>query len=142
MSGRISRGARRSTNWIQLLKFCAVGASGYVVNLCVFSAAVTLTDLHYLAAATIAFLVAVTNNFFWNRRWTFGMREGSVTFQSVRFFAVSAAAFGGAATLLLILVDGLHVPEVIAQATSIVGATPMSFAGNKMWTFRQASRSV
>ena len=34
---RVRHGLRRPHNWMQLVKFCAVGGSGYVVNLCVFA---------------------------------------------------------------------------------------------------------
>ena len=34
---RVRAGLRKSHNWRQLVKFCIVGGSGYVVNLCVFA---------------------------------------------------------------------------------------------------------
>ena len=54
-----------------MAKFCAVGASGYVVNLIVYIALLDGANLHYRLAATGSFLVAVTNNYLWNRLWTF-----------------------------------------------------------------------
>ena len=123
---------------MQLLKFCAVGASGYVVNLCVFAACVELFDMHHLVAATAAFVVAVTNNFWWNRHWTFRARGGHAGFQAARFFTVSIAAFVVAATILELLVSVAGVPELPAQAISIVAATPLNFIGNKMWSFSVA----
>ena len=48
---------RRPGNWVQLAKFCAVGASGYVVNLAVYATLLAL-DVHYLLAAVCSFLVA------------------------------------------------------------------------------------
>ncbi len=137
---RVRAGMRHRHNWLQLVKFCAVGASGYVVNLSVFSLATVVFDLHHLVAATAAFLVAVANNFWWNRHWTFGASDGSRRFQATRFFAVSVLAFLVAAVLLELAV-GAGVPEVAAQAASIVAATPLNFIGNKMWSFgRGASR--
>jgi len=121
---------------MQLLKFCGVGASGYVVNLCVFAVCVGVFDLHHLVAATIAFVVAVTNNFWWNRHWTFRARGGHAGFQAARFFAVSIGAFLFAAGVLELLVSVAGVPELPAQAISIVSATPLNFVGNKMWSFR------
>jgi len=126
---------RRQHNWVQLVKFCAVGASGYAVNLAVFTLAVKMFDLHHLVAATLAFVVAVTNNFMWNRHWTFSARSGRAGFQAARFFAVSVAAFLFAAALLELLVSGLGLPEIPSQALSIAAATPLSFIGNKMWSF-------
>ena len=132
---RVRAGLRKPHNWVQLLKFCAVGASGYVVNLCVFAAFVGLLDAHHLVAATAAFAVAVLNNFWWNRHWTFRARGGRAGFQAARFFTVSVAAFVFAATVLEVLVSVAGMAELPAQAISIVAATPLNFVGNKMWSF-------
>jgi len=132
---RVRAGLRRSHNWIQLLKFCAVGASGYAVNLAVFFVCVELLGLHYLLAATVAFVVAVTNNFWWNRHWTFRAKGGSARFQAPRFFTVSIVAFLFAALVLELLVGVAGMPEVAAQAIAIAAATPLNFIGNKMWSF-------
>jgi putative flippase GtrA len=133
---RVRAGLARPHNWMQLLKFCAVGASGYVVNLCVFATCVELLDLHHLVAATCAFVVAVLNNFWWNRHWTFRARGGHAGFQAARFFTISVAAFLFAAAILEVLVSVAGVAELPAQAISIVAATPLNFIGNKMWSFR------
>ncbi len=143
MRTRLRLGVRRADNWLQLVKFCAVGGSGYVVNLIVFTFFLQVMGAHHLAAATVAFVVAVTNNFWWNRHWTFDARDGHAGFQAARFFAVSVFAFLFAAALLESLVRFTHLPEVTAQAVSIVAATPLNFVGNKMWSFaRPASRRV
>jgi putative flippase GtrA len=133
---RVRAGLRRPHNWVQLIKFCAVGASGYVVNLCVFATFVELLDAHHLVAATAAFVVAVLNNFWWNRHWTFRAGGGHAGFQAARFFTVSIGAFLFAAAVLELLVSGVGVAELPAQAVSIVSATPLNFIGNKMWSFR------
>ena len=139
---RVRHGMRRSHNWVQLFKFCLVGGSGFAVNLIVFTIFATLLGLHYLPAATIAFVFAVTNNFWWNRHWTFGARDGHAGFQAARFFAVSIVAFLAQAAILELLVSTGGVPEVPAQAASIVMATPLNFIGNKMWSFgRRDARS-
>jgi putative flippase GtrA len=132
---RLRAGVRKPHNWVQLLKFCAVGASGYVVNLCVFALCVEVLGLHHLVAATLAFVVAVTNNFWWNRHWTFQAHGGHAGFQAARFFTVSIAAFVFAATVLELLVSVAELPEIAAQAIAIAAATPLNFVGNKMWTF-------
>ena len=134
---RVRQGLRRSHNWLQLVRFGCVGASGYVVNLAVFATGVHALGLDYRLAATAAFLVAVTNNFVWNRHWTFDARDGHAGFQAARFFAVSLAAFVFNLAALTVLVDVAGLPEVPAQALAIVLATPVSFAGNKLWSFRK-----
>jgi putative flippase GtrA len=144
MHHRLRQGVRKPDNWKQLVKFCAVGGSGYVVNLIVFTFFVQVVEVHHLAAATAAFVFAVTNNFWWNRHWTFDASDGPAGFQAARFFAVSTFAFLFAAAVLEGLVRFSDVPEVAAQAISIVIATPLNFVGNKMWSFaaRPASERI
>jgi putative flippase GtrA len=139
MHRRVRHGMRHTHNWIQLSKFFAVGGSGYVVNLAVFWLAFEQLHIHHLAAATIAFVCAVFNNFWWNRHWTFGAREGHAGFQAARFFAVSVVAFFVALGVLELLVSQTSLPELVAQAISIVVATPLNFLGNKMWSFAVSS---
>lgn len=132
---RVGEGMRHPANWLQLVRFALVGASGYVVNLAVFSLLVHGADVHYRLAATGAFLIAVANNFLWNRTWTFRARAGHAGFQAARFLTVSVAAFALNLALLEVLVSAFEVPEVPAQAVAVVAATPLSFLGNKLWSF-------
>jgi dolichol-phosphate mannosyltransferase len=132
---RVRAGMSKPANWLQLAKFCAVGGSGYVVNLAVFALCVEGLGAHHLVAATAAFGVAVVNNFWWNRHWTFDARSGRRRFQAPRFFAVSIAAFLVAATVLEVLVSAAGMNSVAAQAISIAVSTPLNFVGNKIWSF-------
>ncbi len=133
---RVGRALRRSHNWVQLAKFTAVGASGYVVNLAVFSALVLGADLDYRLAAVCSFLVAVTNNYTWNRLWTFHGERGHVAYQGARFFVVALLALVANLVVLEVLIV-LGLPEIVAQAIAIVLVTPINFVGNKLWTFRR-----
>jgi dolichol-phosphate mannosyltransferase len=134
---RVGRGMRRTHNWVQLVKFSAVGATGYVINLAVYSALVTGADLHYRTAAVLAFCVAVTNNFMWNRHWTFKARHGHAGFQAARFLVVSIVALAFNLLVLEALVSGLDVAKIPAQAVAVLAATPLNFVGNKLWSFRR-----
>ena len=127
---------RTRGNWVQLGKFLVVGASGYVVNLVVFSVLVQGPGLHYLAAATVSFLFAVTNNYLWNRLWTFRGQRGNVAYQGMRFFVVAVVSLAANLLVLQSLI-GLGVSKVRAQAIAIVLVTPLNFLGNKLWSFRR-----
>jgi putative flippase GtrA len=134
---RVGGALRRPHNWLQLLKFCVVGALGYVVNLAVFTLLVTSFDTHYLVAATFSFLVAVANNYTWNRVWTFRHQRGHYAQQGMRFFVVSTSALGANLLVLHLLVTA-GLAEIPAQAIAIVAVTPLNFLGNKLWSFRHA----
>jgi putative flippase GtrA len=131
---RVRAGMRRRHNWEQLVKFCVVGGSGYVVNLAVFTLLVAVFEIHYLPAAVCSFLVAVTNNYTWNRIWTFRAQRGHVAYQGMRFLVVSTLALGANLLVLHLLVSA-GLGEVLAQAIAIVLVTPINFVGNKLWSF-------
>ena len=125
---------RSVRNWQQLAKFCAVGAVGYLINLAVYD--VLLHEhLHYLAAATCSFLVAVTSNYTWNRLWTFRDRRAGVAAQGMRFFVVAVASLGANLIVLHVLIT-LGAGKLVGQAIAIVLVTPLNFIGNRLWSFR------
>jgi putative flippase GtrA len=132
---RVHLGSRQPANWVQLLKFAIVGASGYVVNLAVFAALAAGADVHHIAAAVAAFCVAVANNFICNRHWTFRAGAGDAGFQAPRFLAVSLVALVLNLVLLEILVSGAGAPELTSQAVAVAVSMPVNFVGNKLWTF-------
>ena len=127
---------RRRHNWEQLLRFCVVGASGYVVNLAVYAILVRRAHVHYIPAAVGSFVVAVTNNYTWNRHWTFRSQRGHVAYQGLRFLVVSLLTLGANLGILRLLVD-VGVGKIVAQAIAIVLVTPLNFLGNKLWSFQR-----
>jgi dolichol-phosphate mannosyltransferase len=136
---RVGDALRRRANWEQLGRFCIVGASGYVVNLAVYTFLLRALDVHYIPAAVLSFLVAVTNNYTWNRRWTFTHARGHLVFQGLRFLVVSVLALLANLVVLHVLVRA-GMGEVPAQAIAIVVVTPVNFVGNKLWSFRARGR--
>jgi len=134
---RVRAGLRVGDNWFQLVRFAVVGGSGFVVNLAVFWVLVHPAGWDYRLANIAAYLVAVTNNFAWNRRWTFRHDAvgGHAGFQAVRFFVVSLAAQLLSLAILELLVVGADVPKLSAQAVAVAAATPLNFLGNKLWSF-------
>jgi putative flippase GtrA len=136
VASRAVQALRAPHNWVQLAKFCAVGASGYVVNLAVYTLLLDWAGLHYLAAAFCSFLVAVANNYWWNRHWTFRGQRGHFDYQGMRFAVVSIVALAANLAVLRVLV-ALGVGEIVAQAIAIVSVTPLNFLGNKLWSFRR-----
>jgi putative flippase GtrA len=132
---RMSAALSSRRNWVQLAKFCTVGAVGYLVNLAVYDALLH-AGVHYLAAATCSFLVAVTSNYTWNRLWTFRDRRAGVAAQGVRFFLVSLASLAANLVVLDVLI-ALGAGKLLGQAIAIVIVMPLNFLGNKLWSFRR-----
>lgn len=135
LQSRVRAAARHPAAWWQLARFALVGASGYLVNLAVFALALEGAGAPYPVASALAFLVALSNNFLWHRRWTFRAGDIRARHQITRFLTVSVSAFAAGLLLLTAIVELLGVPEVPAQAAAIVAVTPLSFVANKLWTF-------
>src|SRR5205807_6404795 len=133
---RVRHGVRHPHNWFQLVRFAAVGASGYIVNLVVFAFCVHVLQIDYRLSSVIAFVVSVINNFWLNRHWTFSAKEAHPMRQAVRFFAVSTVAYAFTYVILVALVDGAGVSKVVAQAIGVAAGTPLSFLGQKLWSFK------
>jgi putative flippase GtrA len=132
---RVRHGVRKPHNWLQLVRFGAVGASGYLVNLAVFAASLHLLGVDYRVSAVLAYIVSVANNFFWNRHWTFRAKHGHAVHQGLRFFAVSLVTFGFSYVVLVMLVgSGMH--KDLSQAISVAVGMPLNFLGQKLWSFR------
>jgi putative flippase GtrA len=130
----VAAALRARHNWEQLAKFCAVGAVGYLLNLGVYDGLLH-AGLHYLLAATCSFFVAVTNNYVWNRIWTFRDRRAGVAAQGIRFFLVALVSLGANLGVLHLLILG-GAGKLAAQAAAIVIVTPLNFLGNRLWSFR------
>lgn len=133
-AARTARALRHPHNWVQLAKFGVVGASGYVVNLVVYTALLGI-GAHW--ASAVSFLVAATSNYWWNRHWTFATERGGFAGQGVRFLTVSLASLAVNQLWLLLFLDVLHFGKIVSQAVAIVLVTPLNFLGNKLWSFRR-----
>jgi putative flippase GtrA len=127
---------RTRRHWVQLGKFCVVGAVGYVINVFGVYRPLIHAGWHYLLAATCSFFVAGTCNYILNRLWTFRDRRAGVAAQGMRFFVVSGASLG-ANLLFLHLLILWGADRVVGQAIAIVLVTPLNFVGNKLWSFRR-----
>ena len=125
---------RQTANWLQLLSFCAVGVSGYVVNLAVYSALLAAGS-GFVPAAVGSFAVAVSNNYMLNRMVTFRNQRATVAVQGARYLSVALLVLAVNLLLLTFLVWG-GLGELWAQAAAIVLVTPLSFLGNKFWSFK------
>jgi putative flippase GtrA len=117
----------------QLVRFCCVGGSGYVLNLAVFR----LADawMPYVPAFAAAFVLSALSNFLWNRLWTFPEGTGRRRLQLARFLTVSVAALALDLLLLSTLVELAGLPKLPAAAIAIAAVTPFSFLAQKHWSF-------
>jgi putative flippase GtrA len=134
LGARTASALRSPHNWIQLAKFGVVGASGYVINLVVYTA---LLGIGAHKAAAVSFVVSAASNYWWNRRWTFARQKGSFAYQGARFFIVALGALIVNQLWLVVFLDLLGWGKIVSQAVAIILVTPLNFIGNKLWSFKR-----
>src|SRR3954454_15834376 len=113
---RIAAGLRKRGNWLQLIRYGAVGASGFAINFGVY-VLLLHAGVPYLLAESGAFCVAATNNFCWNKLWTFRHQSSGshAGFQFARFFAISVVAFACNTALLAMFVEVFDLGKIVSQ---------------------------
>ncbi len=123
----------------QFVKFGIVGATNtawdfgvyYVLTRGVFG-----FSLHFLTANIIAFSVSVMNSYLLNRTWTFRSTDTRHHVLFTKFLTVNLVTLGLYELLLYLLVNHVHLYDLIAKLISIGVVMIWNFAANKFWTFR------
>lgn len=137
--------------WLaRYLKFALIGGVGALINLAVLWTAVEVFAVYYMVAAVLAFVIADTNNFIWNRWWTF-RSKGKIRIQYPQFLLVSVDGLMLNLILLRLLmeevfpslgVSGLRssLDVVLAQVIAIFVVSVFNFFANALWTFADDTR--
>ena len=123
----------------QMAQFATVGGLGTVSNLIVFFALVDIYGVAPLVGATIAFAVAVSQNYALNDLWNF-KPEGQNRIEGrryLKFVFFSGLALGVNLVVLQSLISQFDFPVlVIPQAIGILAATALNFLTSRLVTFR------
>jgi putative flippase GtrA len=133
---RIRRAMRHWANWLQFGRYAVVGVIGWVISIVTFAVMVHVVGTNAWIAATVAFCCALTNNFLWNRHWTFRARDGHVGFQATRFVVINIGAFLFSLIVLRFCIDVLGLSAVASQAVAVLSAAPPNFVAHRIWSFR------
>jgi len=126
----------------QLVRFCTVGAMGTLVNLLVLYLLVEFAKIWYMASAVAAFLAAATNNYAWNKIWTFKDETSGklkVVRQYTTFLTASTMALAVNLAVLYALVQILQTYYLLAQLIGILCAVAINFKLSKSYVFRRGS---
>lgn len=107
-------------NIFRIIKFALVGLLNTLLDFGILNLLSYLTKIYagvgLVLFNTISFLVANLNSFFWNRTWTFKVKEGNGKIEFFKFFGVS---LGGLAVNTLVLLISLEILEIIFPEMSL-----------------------
>ncbi len=149
---------RKAREMERFLKFSVVGSIGFVVDFGTFNILLALVQPEsgsalILLCSTIAFVVAVINNFLWNRYWTYpDSRSKSITAQLILFTAINAVGLVIRTLIIRVLEPMIHdtllgtlsdvgeaaavnLSSSLALAVAVVVVLFWNFFVNRYWTY-------
>ena len=119
---------------LEFIRFGLVGVINTAVDFCIFVLFYRGFGIDPLIANGIAFLVAVTNSYLMNHRWTFRRPGNTLTFSAyVRFVALNTGGLliGTLAILLLEGVLPLEFAKLIAAGFTLL----WNYTSSKLFVF-------
>ena len=135
--------ARRwSTSIFEVGKYGLVGLANTAINAGIINTFMMLTGIVsglWLDGFFIfAFFVSITNGFFWNKLWTFGVAGSRSSSEYLRYFGVTCVTVGASSFLFHVLVNVIGAPASISPnvwANIALGILiPVAFLGNFLGT--------
>ncbi len=140
----------------RFLKFAIVGISGTIIDFGIFNLLLHMQS-NSIFASTISFNVAVFNNFYWNRNWTYPESKiHSIAPQLIKFSLVSIAGLLIRTILYKLLeqpsinfMDGILSENIyfsagvigknISLAFVIIIVLFWNYLTNRFWTYKNIS---
>lgn len=123
--------------FLRWCRFNAVGAAGVVVQLAVLALLNRAAPEHYLINTAAAIEVTLAHNFYWHLRYTWRDRESAPLAARCLRFQLSNGTVSLAGNLLLmkLLVQGEHLPVLLANSIAIFICSLVNFGLGDRWVF-------
>lgn len=123
----------------QFVKFAIIGTANTFVDFGIYFGLTRTSEFwatHYLWANLIAFVVAATSSYVFNKNWTFKDSNKKIHIQYPKFLLVSAIGLLLNETILYLLVTHATFYDLLAKAMAAGVVLFWNFVINKIWTFR------
>ena len=121
----------------EFTKFCLVGFSNLAIDFLVYIFFTRLFHFHYLLAAVMSFVVAVTWSFYLNRAWTFRQSGHGAHIQYSKFIIANLISLAVNLFLFHLFIDYGHLYDLLAKLLVSVIVAFLNFSLNKFWTFKE-----
>ncbi len=129
-------------SWLkQFSRFAVVGASGAMVDFGVYlllTRPFAFWQQHFIVASTLSSLCAATNNFAWNRKFTFRGSGQALVGQYLRYLVVTLCYLAFIQFGMWLLVRSFGVYDVLAKALVLSVAVLVYFTTLRQYIFAPA----
>jgi putative flippase GtrA len=119
----------------RLIKFCVVGFSGMIVDFFFTWLCKEKIKWNKYISNSIGFVLAATNNYIWNRLWTFQSQGTEIVREYSSFFIISLVGLGINNAVIYLLHDRLKWNFYLAKILAIGVVTLWNFGMNYLFTF-------
>ena len=129
-----------NSSWLTILlrfiRFGIVGASGMVVDFGVTWLCKEKLHWNKYISNSLGFILAATNNYVWNRLWTFQSTSDAVAREYTLFFIIALIGLGLNNGIIYLLHERLHLNFYFSKLIAIGCVTIWNFVMNYVFTFR------
>lgn len=141
--------ANWKTVYIQFIKFGMVGVSNTLISYgiemlfyyVIFVNAAMTSNTKVIVTSTVAFIISVSNSYFWNNRFVFRSNENKDWKKHLKAYGKTVIAYGVTGLLLSpafkLFLNGNGVPYYLASLASLIITIPLNFVLNKFWAFKR-----
>ncbi len=119
----------------KFLKFSVVGLSGTAVDFGITWFCKEKLKWNKYLANSIGFVLAATNNYIWNRVWTFQSTNENITLEYGKFFIVSLIGLGINNLVVYLLHGRMKLNFYLSKVLAIGVVTIWNFTMNYLFTF-------
>lgn len=120
---------------LKFLKFCIVGFSGMVVDFGFTWLCKEKFKWNKYVSNSIGFVLAATNNYIWNRCWTFQSDNANIPIEYGKFLMISVIGLGLNNLVIYLLHEKLKLNFYLAKLIAIGAVTIWNFVMNYRFTF-------
>lgn len=119
----------------RLIKFCVVGCSGMLVDFFFTWLCKEKLKWNKYISNSIGFILAATNNYVWNRIWTFQSQNLEVAREYISFIVISLIGLGLNNLIIYLVHEKLHFNFYLSKIIAIGCVTLWNFSLNYVFTF-------
>lgn len=120
---------------LKFMKFCLVGFSGMLVDFGFTWLCKEKFKWNKYVSNSIGFVLAATNNYIWNRWWTFQSDNANIPIEYGKFFVISVIGLGLNNLVIYLLHEKLKLNFYLAKLIAIGVVTVWNFTMNYRFTF-------
>lgn len=79
---------------VQLIKYAIVGVSNTLLTLSIIFICKSVLEINPYVSNAIGYVAGLINSFIWNRQWVFKAKDGTISWQAIRFLIGFLLCYG------------------------------------------------